>query len=141
MTSSSDRSTLSIAAALLAMVMSCGCFDSGLKLAPVKGKVLVDGKPLTKGNVITQPAAGRGSNGTIQSDGSFELSSGRERGALVGAHSVAVVAYQNETAQGAESDPGKLIIPKMYANFQTSNLKIDVKANEENEPVLELSSP
>jgi hypothetical protein len=124
---------------LAALAVLCGC-GGGLELVPVAGKVMLDGKPLTKGHVLTQPTAGRGSNGNIQSDGTFSLSSGREEGALVGTHAVAVVAYENETAQGAEGDYGKLLVPKKYTNFQTSELTIDVKDGEENEPVLELTS-
>ena len=126
-------------AALAAAAALCGC-GGGLELIPVEGKVMLDGKPLTKGHVLTQPTAGRGSNGNIQSDGTFALSSGREEGALVGTHAVAVVAYENESALGAESDFGKLLVPKMYTNFQTSKLTIDVKGDEDNAPVLELVS-
>jgi hypothetical protein len=128
-----------VIAALGAVAVLCGC-GGGLDLVPVQGKVTLDGKPLTKGHVLTQPAAGRGSNGNIQSDGTFTLSSGREAGALVGTHAVAVVAYENETALGAESDFGKLLVPKKYTNFQTSMLSIEVKADDDNEPVLELVS-
>jgi hypothetical protein len=127
-------------AALGNALLLCGCWGNGLDLAEVRGKVLLDGKPLTKGHVLTQPQAGRGSNGNIQSDGTFELSSGREKGALVGHHAVSVVAWEHENALGAESDFGKLLVPKAYTTFQTSNLAIDVSASGENNPVLELKS-
>jgi hypothetical protein len=139
-TSCSSRREMSLAAALIVVIGTCGCFDSGLELVPVKGMVTVNGKPLTKGNVITQPIAGRGSNGIIQSDGSFELSSGREAGAIPGPHAVAVVAYSKDGPLGAEGDPGDLIIPKRYTNLKTSELTIDVK-DDDNAPVLELKSP
>jgi hypothetical protein len=95
---------------------------------------------LTRGNVITQPAAGRGSNGTIAGDGTFHLSSGREEGALVGTHAVAVVAYSKEGPLGAEGDPGDLIVPQRYTSPKTSELTIEVTEDGENEPVLELTS-
>ena len=127
-------------ASLGSVVVMGGCWGNGLDLAEVRGKVLLDGKPLTKGHVLTQPQAGRGSNGNIQSDGTFELSSGREKGALVGRHAVAVVAWEHENALGAESDFGRLLVPKAYTTFQSSNLAIDVKSDGENTPVLELKS-
>src|SRR5687768_15449484 len=102
----------------LAAIASLGC-GRGPEFADVQGKVLLDGKPMAKGFVITQPAAGRGANGEIQSDGTFQLSSGRVPGALIGAHSVAVVAYDKGGTEGAEADSGKLIIPRRYASPTT----------------------
>src|SRR5262245_32840897 len=63
-------------------------------VAPVRGKVTLDGKPLAQGMIATLPAAGRGASGTIQPDGSFELQTfGKNDGATIGLHKVAVVAY------------------------------------------------
>jgi hypothetical protein len=117
-----------------------GCGDGGPAFAEVRGKVLLDGKPMTKGFVTTQPSAGRGANGAIQPDGSFELSSGRVPGALVGPHAVAVVAYENPGAEGAEADMGKLLVPQRYTSPMSSQLSIEVKEDGDNAPVLELSA-
>ena len=127
-------------ALMLAALSSLGCGDGGPAFAEVQGKVLLDGKPMTKGFVITQPSAGRGANGAIQPDGSFELSSGRKAGALVGSHAVAVVAYENPGAEGAEADMGKLLVPLRYTSPMSSKLTIDVTEEGENSPVLELSA-
>jgi hypothetical protein len=124
----------------LAAFSSLGCGESGPAYADVEGKVLLDGKPLTKGFVTTQPAAGRGANGAIQSDGTFELNSGRIPGALVGTHAVAVVAHENPGAEGAEADMGRLLVPQRYVSASSSPLSIDVQEDGENAPVLELTS-
>lgn len=122
------------------LVAGAGCSDSGKTLAPVRGKVLLDGKPMTSGQVLTQPKAGRGSNGAIQLDGSFELTTGNEPGALAGSHQVSVVAYENGASTSPEASLGKLLVPQRYTSGETSGLTIEVDSSGNNEPVLELKS-
>jgi hypothetical protein len=124
---------------LAALLAAMGCGGSGPTLAPVKGKVLLDGQPLTTGTVSTQPAAGRGANGIIHSDGTFTLSSGREPGALVGTHQVAIVAFEGGASSSPEGPQGKLLTPQRYATAATSGLSLEV-TNGENTPTLELTS-
>ena len=125
---------------LLSLAACLGCGPATPEVVPVTGKVLLDGQPLTVGRVLTTPSAGRGSNGLIGSDGTFELSTfGQRDGALIGRHKVAVVAYEGKTG-GPEAGLGKLLVPERYTNAETSGLTIDVDANEENTVVLELSS-
>lgn len=124
---------------LAAFIATIGCGGAAPELAPVKGKVLLDGQPLTTGTVSTQPAAGRGANGVIQSDGTFTLSSGREPGALVGLHQVAVVAYEGGVSSSPEGPQGKLLTPQRYATAATSGLSLEVTSGE-NTPTLELTS-
>ena len=132
-----NRSALGLL--LAAIIVAIGCGGSGPTLAPVKGKVLLDGQPLTTGTVSTQPVAGRGANGVIQSDGTFTLSSGREPGALVGTHQVAVVAYEGAASSSPEAPQGKLLTPQRYATAATSGLSLEVTSGE-NTPTLELTS-
>lgn len=120
-----------------------GCGRSTPPVAPVNGKVRLNGKPLTTGNVVTMPASGRGAHGVIDSDGSFALRTfGNNDGALLGMHKVAVVAYEAPAgASGPEAGYGKRLVPKRYTNPETSGLSIDVKSDDDNFPVLELKSP
>ncbi|MBA3485419.1 MAG: carboxypeptidase regulatory-like domain-containing protein [Pirellulales bacterium] len=130
-----------IAALAVALICCTGCGSETPPMAPVKGKVLLDGQPLMSGRVSTVPAAGRGSNGTIQSDGTFELSTyGDGDGALIGLHTVSVVARAPGTG-GPEGQRGKLLVPERYTSDLSSELTIEVKADEENAPVLELTRP
>jgi hypothetical protein len=127
---------------VIAIAAACcgGCGRSTLEVAPVKGKVLLDKRPLTKGGVVTLPLAGRGAHGVIQPDGTFELSTyGNGDGASLGPHKVAVAAYEGE-AMGPEADRGKLLVPKHYTNPESSGLTIEVTEDGPNEPVIELSS-
>ncbi|WP_428306932.1 hypothetical protein [Lacipirellula sp.] len=133
------RFQLAIHLTLFAALTSFGCGGSGPSLAPVSGKVLLDGQPLTTGQVLTQPTAGRGANGAIQSDGTFTLSSGREPGAMVGTHQVAVVAYEVGASTSPEAPQGKLLVPQRYTSAENSGLTIEVSSGE-NTPTLELTS-
>lgn len=123
----------------LAVAMS-GCGGSESNFAEVRGKVLIDGKPLATGRVTTMPDHGRGAQGTINGEGDFTLSSGDlGAGAVPGTHHVAVVAIEEPTTFTL-GVPSKSLVPPKYANPETSGLTIDVKAGEVNEVVLELSS-
>lgn len=124
-----------------ALILTClGCGKSS-NMAPVNGKVLLDGQPLTQGVVMTLPVSGRGAKAKIQSDGSFELGTETSAdGATIGVHKVAVAAYASGARQGPESGQGKLLVPQRYTSPDESQLTIDVKAGDENNPVLELKS-
>jgi hypothetical protein len=107
-----------------------GCGTKGPELAPVKGKVTLDGRPMTHGHVGTIPPVGRGAHGDIQSDGTFELHTyAKGDGARVGAHKVGVAAYDASAPRGPESEYGKLLVPKHYTNPESSGLTIDVSAD------------
>lgn len=125
---------------VLIVLAIAGC-DSGRSLAPVKGKVLLDGQPLTTGLLVAIPPAGRGANGQIQSDGTFELSTnGDGDGAAIGTHKIAVIAYDGEPGAGPEAGYGKLLVPKRYVNPETSGLKVEVKPDEDNYLELRLTT-
>jgi hypothetical protein len=124
----------------MALVAFAGCGSDKSAMAPVTGKVTLDGKPFTTGGIATIPVAGRGAMGRINSDGTFELSTfGAGDGALVGTHKVAVAAYEGGSG-GPEGSLGKSLIPMRYTSPESSGLTIEVTADGPNEPVLELSS-
>jgi hypothetical protein len=128
---------------VMGLLLSATTFGCGgdSNMAPVSGKVLLDGQPLTQGWVTTLPAAGRGARGLIQPDGSFVLGTDdKSDGAVIGLHQVAVTSYAVSADQGPESGPGKLLVPEEYVSPSTSELTIDVKADGDNNPVLELTS-
>lgn len=127
---------------VFALFAACvGCHKSGPAIAPIKGKVLLDGKPLTKGTVMTMPAAGRGAKSPIASDGSFQLGTyTRTDGAIVGPHKAAVVAYEPPPNAGPESPFGTLLVPKKYISPEASGLTIDVPPEGKNDVVLNLTT-
>ena len=117
-------------------------------LARVKGKVLLEGKPLTSGSVQFTPDKNRGTTGrmalgNINDDGTFELMTIRSGdGAQVGYHLVAIESYES-----ASFDPNqpvnqvpKSLIPKRYTDPKTSELTAEVKSGEENYLLFDLKS-
>ena len=130
-----------IAVAVVCSVCLGGCgASSGPDIAPVHGKVTLDGAPLTTGMVYFMPESGRGAKGKVQEDGSFTLSTfGNGDGAIVGRHKVFIVATEGEVA--FESDePMKSLVPERYTSPETSGFEIEVKVGEMNEVFLELTN-
>lgn len=131
-----------LAGAALAAVLGCQRSDS--QLGRVEGVVRLDGQPLASGQVIFQPASGRGAQGTIRPDGTFTLGTyGETDGALVGEHRVAIVAYAGAT-QGrpdptAQRAAPKPLVPERYLAVGTSGLTYEVKPGK-NQPEFNLES-
>jgi hypothetical protein len=129
----------SFVAAGAVLVVCTGC-PSTSPVAQVHGKVTLDGKPLAAGGVATIPSGGRGAGGIIK-NGEFKLSTfGKDDGALIGSHKVAVIAREQAQGAGPEAKAGKLLVPERYTNPDTSGLSIEVKSGEVNAPTLELKS-
>jgi len=126
------------------MLSAVGCGDSGPQLVPVTGQVLLEGKPLSFGGVMFQSNSGQPSRGVIDSEGKFYLTTKADGdGAVVGTNKVRISCYQGQKP-GSQKDTsvepslGKLLIPRRYTQYSTSDLTVEVKPDQ-NEPfVLEL---
>jgi hypothetical protein len=128
------RSALRLAAALA--LAAAGCGSPGKAVAPVSGRVTLDGKPLANATVTFQPIAegkdvnpGPGSYGKTDADGRYALRVVGEEleGAYVGRHRVEVQAFARERADpnsDTERAPPSLV-PRKY-NFE-STLTFEVK--------------
>ena len=108
--------------------------------APVQGTVIYNGKPLPYGTVSFQPEAGLPAIGTIQSDGSFTLTTySTGDGAIIGSHKVAVIATEADAGTAPPIDPNaempapKFVIPAKYTSYSTSGLTAEVMEGEQNE--------
>jgi hypothetical protein len=80
---------------LFGAIVSAGCKPSLPPMAPVKGKVTLDGQPVTSGQVTFVPTdnktdAGLLSAGTIGSDGTYEIHTEGQSGAPLGKYNVRV---------------------------------------------------
>lgn len=86
---------------------------------PVKGKVMLKGKPMTTGSISFEPTdGGREAFGNIGADGSFTLTTFKaDDGAIKGSHRVAVKA-----AGGGKKDP----VPLKYQNYASSGIQVEV---------------
>ena len=105
------------------LVGLAGCMRPPL-LVPVKGVVLLDGKPLSSGVVQFQPAAGQMASGVIAGDGTFTLSRHLpDDGVPPGTYRVAVTAFDPlAEVQSVEN----LIVPVKYTRFGSSGIEFTV---------------
>jgi hypothetical protein len=95
---------------LVACLLPCGCGGPGYKLAPVSGRVTLNGKPLAAVQVSFQPSQegksepGPGSFGATDADGRYSLKTVTEPpadGAVVGRH---VVTFRARAPQSLKTD-------------------------------------
>lgn len=122
-----------LAGAMTAAVAGCG--SDRLPVAPVQGKVLYRGEPLEFGSVMFQPDVGPAAKGTINSDGTFRLSSyGQADGAVIGTHRVRITCFDvqrpghRHSQSEQEAGAGRPLIPRKYSNCATSGLQVEVEA-------------
>lgn len=91
---------------LAALLFALGCGGSGdFVVAPVRGVVTVDGKPLAGGRLMFAPVAkgsikaGKTGFADIQTDGTYAVSTyGSEDGAVVADHWVTVLSTGSDSA-------------------------------------------
>lgn len=86
---------------------------------PVKGQVLLDGKPLSYGQIVFVPDNGRKSTGKLDSEGRFTLTClDPDDGAMLGNQTVEILA-------GEEKSATKMFwhAPKKYSSYNTSGIK------------------
>jgi len=112
---------------VVGLLLLAGC---GSKVATVSGKVTLDGKPLTKGDVAFYAGGAAAlATGSIDSSGNYTLRTGTDRGLTPGNYQVTIVANDivEPTTEFAPLMP-KLITPAKYSSASTSGLTAEVKA-------------
>ncbi|SIO35970.1 hypothetical protein SAMN05444166_4079 [Singulisphaera sp. GP187] len=144
-----DAARRAIMALAMVGLTLAGC-DSRLHYehAKVHGKVTYQGKPVPLGSVlfvpVVPPADGlmQPASGSINPDGTYELKSEADAGAILGEHKVVVVAIDGgaaaEPAKAADSGPApvaksvrlKSLIPKKYSDPTTTPLTRKVVAGD-----------
>jgi len=98
---------LGLAACIAMLLGLSGCGGPGARVAPVKGKVVFDGKPVKGGSITFRPVAsgteskagalGKPATGDVGDDGTFVLSTyGKGDGAVVGKHEVLFTPFLAE---------------------------------------------
>ncbi len=113
----------------LALTYALGGFGDGRpKLVPVSGVVLIDGKPLTSGNVIVFPNHNRQASGPIGSDGRFTLTTYEPNdGCILGKHPATVNALHVISGNTQE-----WLAPSKYRDVATSGLTVDITGATDN---------
>jgi hypothetical protein len=127
------RVSFAAQASLLALVaLAGGCGSESL--VPVKGKVTVDGAPLTTGSLVFKPDAAKGnaskfdSSSEISADGSYSLFTRQKEGAPPGWYKVGVVA-QGPANPADPYSAQKSLIAERYNNPDASGLAVEVAAS------------
>jgi hypothetical protein len=105
-----------------------GCGDGRPTRVSVSGQVLIDGKPLTRGEINFVPPNGRASLGKLDSEGRFRLTCYEENdGTLLGTHKVSITS-----AQGLGPDATRWFAPKKYSDYRTSGLTQEIAGPTDN---------
>jgi hypothetical protein len=140
--------------AMMALAMAgftLGGCDSRLHYehATVHGKVTYHGKPVPLGSVLFVPVEPpkdglmQPASGSINPDGTYELKSEADAGAILGEHKVVVIAVDGgqpaqDSAKAPESGPApvaksvrfKSLVPKKYSDPSTTPLTRKVAAGD-----------
>jgi hypothetical protein len=148
-----NRSLLVLACSWLVMLsLFSGCSSGGGAVAPVSGRVTLDGQPLAGAHVSFQPegggslsdsSAGSGSYAVTASDGSYvlRLAVGDRPGAAVGKHRVEI-SMRNDSDDDTDrhTQPPKQtkVIPPRY-NLHTE-LSCDVPPSGKSDANFDLKS-
>ena len=135
-------------AALLILTGSISLLGCGKQpdVAPVRGVVMMDGKPLPGGRIMFEPIAkgenklvGKAAFAQIASDGSFVLTTYKDGdGALVGSHHPVVFGDRQEEDPGLNPE-GKTTGPNIGV-IRMEDTTFEVVAGQENNFTIELKS-
>ena len=110
------------------LLLLAGCGTSGTAIAPVSGRVTLDGKPLAQGVVCFVSPAGYASSAPLQPDGSFRLVSQYGKGIPPGDYRVAIAPASDLAAMDMTGKTPKTAseIPAKYQSVTTSGLSATV---------------
>jgi hypothetical protein len=129
-----------IALALVVTLPLVGCGPAGAAKAPVKGKVVASGQPVTGGTLTFAPMNVTNATpvvGEIQSDGTFVMTTDRKGdGLAIGKHQVNYSAPLSEVTE-TESGPDVPAKLSPFANLRVQQPEVEVKAGE-NDLTIEL---
>jgi hypothetical protein len=115
------------------MILLVGCARTEPTIA-VKGKVLVDGQPLTFGTIVFTPDAAKGNTsmheprGKLDATGVYEAKQSKDQpGMASGWYKVSISAQKMKDAKDPYSYAS--VIPNRYASPETSGLSVEVTAH------------
>lgn len=114
----------------------CGSSDGRVETYPVKGQVLMKGRPVTNGSVVftsSDPTA-TGAVGRLDQEGRFSLMTYQpDDGAPAGEYKVVVRAFEDlgPTDDTSTAQPRSLV-PRQYTSLDTTPLRKTVNAQELN---------
>jgi hypothetical protein len=114
------RGGVPLAALLVFLAGGCG----STKLVPTGGTITLDGQPLGDAVIVFSPGTAGGEPATARSkeDGTFNLDTGKVKGAPPGTYKVVVNKWDTSpSAKGKKS-----LLPRVYASPNTTPLQFTV---------------
>jgi hypothetical protein len=102
-----------------ACLPSCGKYEAAA-LVPVRGRILLDGRPVTRGSVSLRPDDGAKSwdqpTGMIGTNGEYVVYTNGREGAPPGKYRVVVFVTETAENSGAAAHPGlpRSLVPERY---------------------------
>lgn len=134
----------------LLLLTIAGCNGNVRPLAPVSGRITLDGKPLAGGSVVVQPVAppgsviaGKGSVAFCDADGRYQLETiDGKPGAVIGEHRVRIYGPRKQKSTAVDGDTRGAatgdIVPKKYNH--NSELMLTVTADGKSDADFKLTS-
>ena len=141
------KSTLRTAVWLFVALLLSGCSPEGYRIAPVSGRVTLDGKPLANAAIVFSPVAsadnmepGPGSGGKTDADGRYILTivGKGTRGAVIGKHKVRITMIPDVDPSDDRPQRPKPLPPR-YSGKNTT-LEYDVTPSGSSSANFELTS-
>ena len=135
---------LVIALLLCITVVGCGGASDAPALVKVSGVVKFQGQPLPEATLTFYPAKGPVGVARTNANGEFQVRTNGTLGTIVDTHKVTVAV----SAEAAEAPPmdgnemavaNKSILPKKYADKETTDLQINIPDGGNESLVLELT--
>src|SRR5262249_54693299 len=118
-------------ACFLGLGLGCG----GGKVAPVSGRITLDGEPLANASVTFQPMAqannpnpGPGSSAITDAEGRYtlEVVGWKRKGAIIGKHRVSIIAYQGGALPKVTNDFNPQLPPQIVPRRYNSDTELEI---------------
>ncbi len=112
-----------VCASVLLLPCIAGCFGRGPELAPVTGKVTLDGEPLEGAQVEFNPMQGNPSYGTTDGQGNYVLKYTKDKpGAVVGSHVVRITTPTTSVDESGKETQVPERVPEEY-NYRSELIR------------------
>jgi hypothetical protein len=118
----------------------CGCGSDGFDMESVRGRVTLNGEPITTGTVSFRPDPAKGNTslhhptGPIDPEGNYQLFTAGKPGAPTGWYKVLVFADANaKPSKTAHPLPPRWLVPEKYTREAGTPLFIEVRPGTDSE--------
>lgn len=122
---------LAIVCGVLGLAAGCSSAPDDMPdVAPVSGKVLLDGKPLADARVTFQPESGRPATATTNAEGEYVMQYNVDvPGAKIGKHKVQISKTNDTKDENGEVIKSEEIVPAKYNRETTLEETVEDKDN------------